>query len=368
MLLLLTTIIDKLNNNCKNFIEYQTLINKNLVNINSDNRETLNVLIKLSENILLDIYSVTNMLFRQPSNINNKQSIKSINEYLPENKEKFNNVNSTNNNYSCNTKQICSNNIEDNQLDNNTQRPKQRDIQLKNEEYDFDENLEEESSSDTNAKSIPNIFKYLEVFDKLKDCLVTLINYFNIKDFSIYEIFGYDNLNVIKIIGIIIEIFTNVNYIHNRKVKLTEYMFLSSNQLYTPGQKDIFEEPIHSINTHNSNNNINIEINNNENLLSFINKLTFCFIKYELNSMLHYEYDLIIYTISNKYCPNQIIKSFCKSNILDLLVDSVIINLSNKIILKNKLNMCNICQIATNIFISQSKFIQNFIETSKIKI
>ena len=95
-------------------------------------------------------------------------------------------------------------------------------------------------------------------------------------------------------------------------------------------------------------------------MLTFFNKLIFCFLKYENNNILHKEFEYFIQFIFSDFCPLQLSKIFI--NLSDIFKSMA---KSNSNVFEIKKNLANICEITTLIFLTKNPMVLKSLENSK---
>lgn len=225
------------------------------------------------------------------------------------------------------------------QDDENTLKPPiNREIILKNEDLDIDEEYEE-YVIESPLKSEKSSLKYEEIFICLKEIFYIISNNLLACQLLKKNIFGLDNLLKIETLSFILEIFVNMNFIFLKLDKeqagQTYFNIYLRNTIQTPFKLD--------------------------KMINLLSLLIDCFIRFDKNTILHNEVDYFFNLVVSQYSPIEVIDAFVESKITTKIVDSC----------KNKyypMNLANLCKLSVGIFTSNNKKLENIIIKGKLFI
>lgn len=220
--------------------------------------------------------------------------------------------------------------------DENTIKPPiNRDIILKNEDLDIDEEYEE-YVIESPLKSDKSSLKYEEIFMSLKEIFYIISNNLLACQLLKKNIFGLDNLLKIETLSFIMEIFVNMNFIFlkldKEQVDQTYFNINLREKFQTPFKLD--------------------------KLINLLSLLIDCFIRFDKNTILHNELDYFFNLVVSQYSPVEVIDAFVESKITNKIVDSC----------KNKyypMNLANLCKLSVGIFASNNKKLEEIIIKGK---
>lgn len=219
--------------------------------------------------------------------------------------------------------------------------PKERELvlrpeDLENEEGDFDQ-IKPDIEKGHYLVHL-EAYKYIGL---LKASLSVMRNFAEVP-FINRKAFGLSNLKKIEFIGLIFELFLNINYLVKRREDSEEspeiIKILSS--VIAPE----FEEEFKSFE-------FDLEVTT-----QFFKTLVCCLGKYEMHSIMHLQVESIILSVCSEYCPVRVGESLVSSNFIESLLD---ISKSNETLCQLSI----LCEVATNIFISSNSEIQSHVES-----
>lgn len=270
---------------------------------------------------------------------------------------------------------------------------KPREFILKEENYETDLSEDEEDEEDVKNikkelyKSQPIAYKSNEPYNVTKELFQFIINNFNNQSIIFQERFGLNNIIELELIILIIELLCDLNYtinvnnlieehrrsgrtrivedqetvdkktvIRNFKKKTTLnndkriLQFIKSNEVPWELKKNfIFSEE-----------KIEYVLNNKPLLCSFYKNLIDCFIKFEDNSILHKQFEYLVQFLFSDFCPKELADTFIEES---CILETIVKSCSSFAIAKR--NLANICEIATLIFLATNSKVQKALNTSK---
>lgn len=201
-----------------------------------------------------------------------------------------------------------------------------------------------------------------------------IIDNFNECSFLNKKTFGLENLCKIEFFNYYLEILIDFNILHyiveNKKRMLSGNLDFSKNLnemncRYTTNlggesfkmQSSEFSQLIDHLTF------INTDISK-EKLGEFLRNIFYCFFKFQEHSLLHKEVEFLATFLSSKYCPDQIVSIFSKEEKIFEMFTS-----HNKGITKLSqipLNLSNVCEVLVRIFLSENKILVSELENSKL--
>lgn len=340
ILLLLSKVIQK-------FIEYEDIdesaikkkvtIKKNICNIN-----ILEILIKLSQNAILDLESklklkkekknalnLNNLKLKKQMTINNDIETDDTNYFLTINNPIDMSIAGVN--YKKPRVTVLSS------IDLESEIPSEND-----DSDDYEISTEEKCFTiDFNVND-----ELYSLFAKTLKIMILSYNDYNFKGKST---FGYENIKKVEYFNNILEIYIDSNYLsyvlNNNKTDN-----LTTNNILTEELTKNFEvlDKFHSIDS--------------ETLTTFFNQTFFAFNKYDKNSILHKEVEVMTSLLGVKFCPDIFIRSFIKeSKVSKMLIENISSINENCI----PLNLSNQCEIVVRLYTSDNKLVLSVIEEGK---
>lgn len=188
-----------------------------------------------------------------------------------------------------------------------------------------------------------------ELFIILAKSLQIVLLSYNDYYFKGKTTFGYENLKKLEYFNNVLEIYIDSNFLsyvmnNNRTDNLT------TNNILTEELTKDFEslDKFHVINS--------------ELLSKFFEQTYFSFNKYDKNSLLHKEVEIMTSLLSLKFCPDIFTETFAKeSKSFQIIIENI-----NSLDEKNiPINLSNQCEIVTRLFTSDNRIILSAIEESK---
>lgn len=391
------------NNKTENVTQETNFNNEYILNINYSlmndrkfsSREICSILIKLIQNMIIDIglsdgEFIYDESFKAHENQDNSEVFLNINKF--DQLKEYNNILDL---YTCLTLNknvdLDNDSMTNNSKDINISIPKPyekpREFILKQEnylddyEYVVDENLNKEI-----YESKPISYTTNEPYEILKKLFFTIINKFNFEKASLKESFGLNNLIELELLTLIIELFSDLNYTIHVNNLITKHKKLRNGKLlsnevnlkaksfkrkstlnkdkrilqYVKANDDSWD--LKHIFT-NSEEKVEILINDKSTLSLFYENLIECFFRFENNSILHKNFEYLVQFLFSDYCPKELSDNFIdNSNILNSIVKS------NSSFAITKRNLANICEISALLFMTSNSKVQKALSQSKFTV
>lgn len=228
---------------------------------------------------------------------------------------------------------------EDNQVLEILPCPRDREIVLRPDDLESEEDEEDNTKQEFGQKSQFEIYK----FKNLIQAWGQLTNHFSKLLVEKKEKFGLTNLKMIEFIDLVLVLIININYLIKKKESHEASESNALNMLFPFGVENelILLEALMVTPKH------------------FFDNLIDCICEYELHNILHWHIENIIQSVCSQYSPIGIGSSLVSSNFIDRLLSVTKLN-------DEPAQLSIACEIATNIFMSSNSEIQSSIEQSKI--
>lgn len=250
--------------------------------------------------------------------------------------------------------------VKDQEIDDNSkiEPPVNREILLKHEDLELDEELEE-VVIDSPIRSDKSSLKYEDVFLSLKKIFDLLVTNFLSCNLLKQKTFGLDNILKVETITLILEIFVNMNFILMKLEKEKEHydqipsMALNvspnANLKLSMSFDDKFKQNVQSP-----------LLDDKQKLCNFLNYFYDCIVKFDKNTIFHQEAQYFFSLVVSDYSPTEIVDTFLDSNIIEMIIETFL----NRFY---PMNIANLCKIAVTIFTSSNEKIVNKINKGKFK-
>lgn len=341
------------------------------------NPEILEILIKLSQNIIVDIQKCL-----EANNVSEKKKAETLTNLKLKPKFADDPKITTPNNWHMTVNNEVTINI------NGVVFKKPREIiiapcdyerEMESEDEDSDGEAESKKSklngeSTKESIQIDAISDQKQIIDYFTKFMIIVISNFNSISFINLKLLGLDNLEKVEFLNYYLEILIDFNFLHyilETKKRMQTGNLDSSSKLgemdcrFTTNlggdsfkkQSSDFSQLIDHLTF------TNTEIPNDK-LKDFLRNIFYCLFKFQEHSLLHKEVEFLSTFLSSKYCPDQIVSIFAKEEkIFDMFTTQ------NKNITKASQvphNLANICEVVVRIFLTENKILINEIENSKL--
>lgn len=284
------------------------------------NHKTLNLLIKLTQNLIIDINFIKDALLKKTAN----KSTKEANKSLPQKNQDMSDM-----------------------LTEKYPSPRVREITLKSEDMESEEAEEDQLKPDIGKGNYPIQLKSYVYSSILKPFNFVIQNFSEVS-FQKKSKFGFINLHKLEFISLTLELLINTNFLIKKWKNTEESVEVIT--ILNSALSDGFEEEMNGILLFDSFKSI-----------KFFENLAFCLAKFDLHTMMLAEIENIVYLISSRYCPAGLGESLISSNLIEKLLQ---ISQSND----QPEHLPHLCELATTIFMSTNQEVQHSVETGKLII
>lgn len=294
------------------------VVNKdNMLNSDCINKSSLDLLLKLAENVVIDINLVKEGIFKQ----------KKIEQGIP----LIKNAKDHEEDWLCLEKFPC---------------PRESHPLLQSEDLEND---------DTDAEIVPFIgiggnliLRSYSISGLLKAFWFVFQNFSEVSVIN-RSSFGLTNLSKVRFISLILELVINTNYLF-RKRGDGEESDVIRNIIKSTIDEKIENEISESFASQ--------SYSFSSTMPAFFKNLAACLLKFDLHSILHSEIETIMYYVCNRYCPPGLGSALVSSKIIESLLQiSKLKDMPS--------HLPYLCEIATAIFMSSNSEIQANVESSK---
>lgn len=339
------------------------------------NTEIIEILIKLSQNIIVDIQKSL-----EANNVSEKKKSETLSNLKIKQKFAEDPKITTPNNWHMTINNQITVNI------NGIIFKKPREIVIAPCDYEREMESDDEDSGDeteslksnyqkdiNDTVQIDFIYDQKQIIDYFTKVISIIIDNFNSCSFVNKKTLGLENLQKIEFFNNYLEMLIDFNFLHyimeSKKRMLTDNLDFSNNfseincRYTTNLGGDSFKKQssdFSQIIDHLTFKSTDIS---DEKLREFLRNIFYCFFKFQEHSLLHKEVEFLASFLSSKYCPDQIVMNFSKAEKVFEMFTS-----HNKGVTKFSQiphNLANVCEVVVRIFLTENKILINEIENSK---